>query len=106
VYYAFSALLRAEFQGASASCAAGLAPDLIATLKALVPTAPASRVQLAVRTLEKPGPDCRMDFDAVLGYFDLEWATWGYVTALLVYLIIVHAASYLALLLLARKERR
>jgi hypothetical protein len=81
-------------------------PDLVATLKLLLPTASPARVRAATAALENPGPDCRMDFDAVLDYFRLDWPVWGYLVALLLYAAAVHGATYLALLLLARKERR
>lgn len=47
-----------------------------------------------------------MDMDAALSYYGMTQPTWTYLLALVMYLMVVHASTFLGLLLLARKERR
>jgi hypothetical protein len=47
-----------------------------------------------------------MEMDAILRYFGMTSPSYVYLLGLVAYLLVVHAGTYLGLLLLARKERR
>lgn len=104
--YAFSALVQVQFGGTSVSCADGLNPSMVATLQRLMPNTGMLRSTAVQNMLMHPGKDCVMDLTAVLDYFGITYPIWGYVIALLLYLLLVHAMTIAALLMLARKERR
>jgi len=54
----------------------------------------------------RPGPSCVMDLEAVLDYFGIRSEIWVYGMALVLYLLVVHAMTFVGLCMLARKERR
>lgn len=69
----------------------------------LLPHTPHPHTQ---RILRSPGSDCRIDPQSVLTFFAMTWQWRMYVAALVVYLVVLHAATYGALLLAVRHERR
>lgn len=106
VNFAYGAVMKAEFGGASLSCAGGIPEDLIGTLRSLLPDNKLLRMPAVLKMASSPGPDCRMRMGAVLDYFDVGMPTAAYIGALLLHLAAMHAATFAGLLLLARKERR
>lgn len=104
--FAFSALLRNQFGGTVVSCASGFPPELVSTLQALMPRTALLRSKAVEKMLTHPGDDCVMDLNAVLDYFGVSQPVWVYGLAILAYLLVVHAATFCGLLMLAKKERR
>ncbi len=58
------------------------------------------------RVLKSPGADCQINPVAVMNFFSIQWPWHSYLGALLVYLGVLHALSFGALLLARRQERR
>jgi hypothetical protein len=98
--------MRAELEGATLSCASGIAPDLVGTLQALLPATPLLRSSAVTRMAAAPGKGCVVNLDAVLDYFDVRHSAVVYIAILMLYLGVMHVLTYGALLLLAKKERR
>lgn len=56
--------------------------------------------------LMSPPPNCVLDTSAVLSFFSVAWPWWGYAIALGIYLVVAHALSFLAVVLLSGREKR
>ncbi len=104
--YAFAAVIRNQFQDTAFSCADGLNPSLVKTMQQLMPSSALLRSSAVERMLLRPGDDCVMDMNAVTSYFGINQEVWVYALALVAYLMVVHAMTFVGLLMLARKERR
>ena len=105
--YAFAAFMRNQFSGVVVSCAAGMSPELAGTVQRLMPNTRLLSSPVVRNMLVSPGPDCVLDLESILDYLGVNSSPlWVYIVALVAYLGVVHALSYLALLQLARKERR
>ncbi|KAJ9518404.1 hypothetical protein QJQ45_018417 [Haematococcus lacustris] len=104
--YAYTGVLKEDLQGATFDCSQGLFGGVAAWLPQLLPSSPALTGSWAQSLLLQPGQDCVVKGDAVLQYFGITRpfaTTLGY---LLAYLLVMHTATFGALLLTARKERR
>ena len=104
--YAFDGYAQAEFKGLTYSCADGLAPSIVGFLPEFLPNTPAIRGPQATRLLSNSGPNCVIQLDAILSYFDLYRPFWITTVILLVYLGVLHLATFGGLLMLSRKEKR
>ena len=91
LFYAFEGLAVVEFGGVKLNCSQGLDPSGLKFLKEL---------------LANPGPDCVTDATAVLDYFRFGRPFKASFGILLGYWIITHTLTFVAMLVVARKERR
>jgi hypothetical protein len=105
--YAFAAYLKAEFSGVDFPCASGLFnSDMVSLVRALLPGTPSLRGPAVVRVLESPGAGCVIHADAVLQYFSVTRPVFIYLLIMIGHLGFLHVATFLGLVMLARKERR
>lgn len=106
LYYAFEGLSQIEFGGARFDCSKGIDPTGVTFLKQLMPNSKFLSMSAVTNALVNPGKDCVADTDALLHYYNFTrpfGATFG---VLLLYWAAVHAATYAAMVLVARRERR
>jgi hypothetical protein len=89
------------------SCAGG-GPDAggMEFLKELLPNTKLLRSRAAVNALSRSNPDCVLDAGPVLEYFEFGRAFLPSAAILLCYWLITHVLTYLALRVVARKEKR
>jgi hypothetical protein len=108
VYYAFTAFVKGELgHGAGYTCDKGLLqPDLIALVRSLLPNTGVLRSSVVTNTLTNPGADCLVNPGAVLEYYSATAPAVVDLAALLGYLVILHIATFVGLVVLAKKERR
>jgi hypothetical protein len=109
VYYAFTAFVKGELgPGAGGHrCDKGLLqPDQIALVRSLLPNTGALGSSVVTNTLTNPGADCLVNPGAVLEYYAATAPAFVDLAALLGYLVILHIATFVALVILAKKERR
>lgn len=105
--YAWDALLQTEFRGRVFDCSAGIAPgDNIQWLPRLFPTNELIGSPFVLQTLSNPDPGCIADASVVPSFFGLFRPFGHAVGILLCYLVIVHAATFLALVNLTKKARK
>ena len=105
LYYAFEGTATAEFSGVNYNCSGGLDPTMMGLLRNTVSSAQLNR-GLALYASQGPDPTCVVHADGLLAYFGFSrpfGATFG---ILLGYLAIVHVMTYLAMIFVARRERR
>jgi hypothetical protein len=74
-------------------------------MEALPNTSPSQRAQIDF-FFKKPGPHCVLDATAILRYLSFSRPYWMSVTIMLGYLGAAHCATFVAMLLAARHERR
>lgn len=106
MYYAFEGMAVVEFQGVRLNCSQGMDPNGVKFLKELLPHTKLLSLKAVTNGLTNPGADCVTDASAVLEYFSFErgfGATFG---ILLGYWLITHVLTYIAMVAIARKERR
>jgi hypothetical protein len=106
VYYAFEGMAIVEFAGVRLPCGGGLDPSGIAFLRQLLPNTRLLGLSSVQRGLARPGPDCVADAGAVLEYLGFSRGFRSTLTILVGYWLVAHVLTYLALLRVARKERR
>ncbi|WIA10023.1 hypothetical protein OEZ85_010235 [Tetradesmus obliquus] len=107
LHYAFEGMVQIELGGRRFACpAAGLDSQSAAFLTQLLPGAASllspSRLQQAVGAQQ----GCAVDSSAVAAYFGMSRRFGTTIGILLGYLGLMHAATFAALLLVARRERR
>jgi hypothetical protein len=72
----------------------------------LLPNSRPLRIKAVMAKLEHPGPGCETDLTPVLDYFGFGRSYSSSVAILALYLLAAHAATFWAMLLVARRERR
>lgn len=105
-YYAFEALSVVEFEGLRVSCAGGMDIGNLGFLKELLPNMKLLRSRAAAAALERPSADCVLDAGPVLAYFDFGRGFAASAAILVCYWLLAHAATFAALKVVARKEKR
>ncbi|KAJ9505285.1 hypothetical protein QJQ45_027868 [Haematococcus lacustris] len=102
--YAFGAL---QLTGvASLLLLQGIAPNLVSLLPRLLPNTPLLTSPLVSATLTNPGANCELRGEALLEYFKLTRPFSATLGILIGYLLVMHVLTYLALVVVSRKERR
>jgi hypothetical protein len=104
--YAFAGYSQLEFNGLSVSCQSGLSNTVVDTLPRYLPTVTLLRSDFVINTLKRPGADCEIQLSTITQYFGVSYTLWQVIVILLGYLLVVHLATFLGLLWLAKKERR
>ncbi|KAL6749180.1 hypothetical protein V8C86DRAFT_2442321 [Haematococcus lacustris] len=105
--FAFSGMAREELLHADFDCSGGLVPeDVTRLLPQLLPRSPLLTSTFAMQALARPGAGCRLSGDALIEYYGLGRPFPLTCGLLLAYLVVMHGATFGALLLTARKERR
>ncbi|KAL6748511.1 ABC-2 type transporter-domain-containing protein [Haematococcus lacustris] len=105
--FAFSGMAREELLHAHFDCSGGLVPeDVTRLLPQLLPRSPLLTSTFAMQALARPGAGCRLSGDALIEYYGLGRPFPLTCGLLLAYLVVMHGATFGALLLTARKERR
>jgi len=89
------------------SCANG-GPDAegLAFLRELLPNNKLLRSRAAIAQMERPNPDCILDAAPVLTYFEFGRGFYPSFGILLCYWLITHVLTYVALRVVAKKEKR
>jgi hypothetical protein len=104
--YATNTLVKYEFSGVTYSCAEGTSASTVSLIQQLLPSTALLQTTLFNNTMTNPGPECLIDPSALVEYFGAEWPAWINLLALGVYLLVLHCATFLGLIFLARRERR
>ncbi|KAL6756257.1 ABC-2 type transporter-domain-containing protein [Haematococcus lacustris] len=104
--YAFGGLAQEELRHAAYNCSQGIAPGIVSLLPRLLPNTPALNSPLVSQSLNNPGASCELRGDALLQYFNLTRPFAATLGIMLGYLLVMHILTYLALVLVSRKERR
>lgn len=104
--YTFEGYTRAEFLGVTYSCAGGLAPSIIAYIPTFLPNTPRINSPLVQTALKNPGPDCVVNLDSILDYFQLFRPFWMVTVILIGYLGFFHILTYFGFIWLTKKEKR
>jgi hypothetical protein len=104
--HSFEGLARVEFGGAQFDCSAGVDPAGVTFLKQLMPNSKMLGLSAVTNALVNPGPDCVADTDALLRYYQFYRPFKATAGALLAYYLAVHVATYAAMVIVVRKERR
>ena len=106
LYYALEGTTILEFQDMSFSCEQGLDRSylelLFSALKGMTPVE--KQMITAQSTRERPG--CVVDANAVTQYFDFTRVYGLSVGVLVIYWLGVHFATFMAMRMAARRERR
>jgi hypothetical protein len=106
LYYAFEGMAVVQFKGMTLSCSGGMDPKGMHFLKELLPNTKLLSLKAVQNGLTNPGPDCVTDASAVLEYFHFGRgfrATFGILAG---YWLTTHLLTYIAMVAVARKERR
>ncbi|KIY92062.1 hypothetical protein MNEG_15902 [Monoraphidium neglectum] len=106
VYFAYEGIATVEFAGVRMACSAGVDANGIAFLKELLPNSRLLDMHAVQAALAAPGPDCVTEAGAVLDFFTFNRGFSATLAILVGYWLVTHVLTYLALLLVARKERR
>jgi hypothetical protein len=106
LYYAYEGLAVVEFAGVRVPCSRGLDPAGATFLRELLPNTKLLRLKVVQSALERPGADCVADASAVLDYFGFARGFNASLGILAGYLLVAHVATYAAMVLVARRERR
>ncbi len=106
LYYAYEGLSTVEFRGVSLPCSGGMDPRGARFLQELLPNSKFLKLKVVQSSLARPGPDCVADADAVLDYFGFSAGFRPTVGILLGYWLVAHVLTFLALVVLAKRERR
>ncbi|KAI8468849.1 MAG: P-loop containing nucleoside triphosphate hydrolase protein [Monoraphidium minutum] len=105
-YYSFEAVSVNEFNATYLSCAAGLTPTEISFLLGAFPNSSNSQRNQMRLFFSNPSPDCVLDTQSILTYFNFHRPFWMSAVILLAYLVICHLLTFGAMLIAARRERR
>jgi hypothetical protein len=106
MYYAFEGMAVVEFSGVKVTCSGGMDPAGITFLKELLPNTKLLNLKVVQNGLMNPGKDCVADASAVLDYFDFGRSYKATLGIMIGYWLITHVLTYIAMVLVARKERR
>ena len=106
LYYAFEGLSQIEFGGATFDCSKGVDPTGVTFLKQLMPNSRFLSMSAVTNALVSPGKDCVADTDALLHYYNFTRPFGTTFGVLLLYWGVTHVATYAAMSLVARRERR
>uniref|UniRef100_A0A383VRM2 ABC transporter domain-containing protein n=1 Tax=Tetradesmus obliquus TaxID=3088 RepID=A0A383VRM2_TETOB len=104
--YAFEGIMVTEFGNMTYACDKGLDSASLTMLKTMLPGNRFLNMPVVQRGLESPGADCIADTNAVLHYYGFD-RTFGKTFGILLgYLTVCHVLTYMAMIFVARKERR
>ena len=95
-----------EFGATYLSCADGLRATEVAFLLGAFPNASNSQRNQMRMFFSNPTPDCVLDTNSILTYFNFYRPFWMSVVILFAYLAICHLLTFGAMLIAARRERR
>lgn len=88
-------------------CDEGLGPGFgIDNIRTLLPNNRFLKMPFVVKELQQPGADCIADTNALLTYYSFGRPFSQTFGILLGYLLICHLATYTAMIMVARRERR
>jgi hypothetical protein len=104
--YAFEGIMVTEFGNMTYACDKGLDSGSLTMLKTMLPGNRFLNMPVVQRGLESPGADCIADTNAVLRYYGFDRSFGKTFGILLGYLTVCHVLTYLAMIFVARKERR
>lgn len=106
MYYAFEGSSTAQYKNGTFSCGSGFGSNTIEYLPRMLPNTGALQLPFVQNIMRNPGPDCAVDTDKVLEYFNVTLPSWQVAVILLGYLLLMHLLTFLAFVVVARKERR
>ena len=106
VYYAYEGMAVIEFGGVKVTCGGGLDPSGYAFLRELLPNTKLLSLKIVQSGLAAPGDNCVADASAVLDYFSFGRAYNATIGILIGYWLITHLLTYLAMVVVGRRERR
>jgi hypothetical protein len=95
-----------EFRGVAYNCSSGVTAPAISFIRQLLPNTAVVQSRLFADELSRPTPGCAINANAVLDYYQASRPFAQNAAILAGYLGVMHALSFLALLAVARKERR
>jgi hypothetical protein len=99
--------VRAEMAGQEFDCSGGLPQDMVTAVGDLLPTVNLFRSDYVQNLLRNPGPDCKIYGDQMMEYFGFSGSSTGKVFGIVLgYLGVVHLLTYVAVVVVTRKERR
>ena len=87
-------------------CSRGVPPATISFLRQLLPNTAVVQSRLFSDELGRPSPGCAINANAVLDYYQTGRPFAHNAAILAAYLAVMHLLSFLALLAVARRERR
>ncbi|KAI8464872.1 MAG: P-loop containing nucleoside triphosphate hydrolase protein [Monoraphidium minutum] len=105
-YYSFEAVTQIEFAGVNLSCRQGFSQTEMAFVLGAFPNTSNSQKNQVNLFLGQPNPNCVMDTNSIIRYFQFGRPFWMSVVILLGYLGVCHLLTFGAMLVAARRERR
>lgn len=103
LYFAFEGLLTIQFKGFDYKCTGALSEDNIAFIQDFVPSI-SQRLNVVVSSLNQP--NCILRPEATFAYFGFSRPFSTTISILIGYWLATHLATFIAILVLARRERR
>lgn len=107
LYFAFEGVALTEFKGMVFACSRdGIADSTIASLRYLLPRTKFLSMPLFVNALRNPDPDCIANANALLRMYDYGRPFQHTFGILLGYLGLMHALTYMWMVIVSRHEQR
>jgi hypothetical protein len=105
-HFSFEAASINEFGSMYLSCSNGLSPTEIAFLLGAFPNAADSQRNQMRMFFGRSDPNCVLDTNSIINYFNFSRPFWMSAVILLGYLGVCHVLTFIAMLVAARRERR
>lgn len=107
--YTWNGITKIEFENRNFTCADGvgvLIPDLQAAVTEGLPNLDGGQASIFTNIVSDPDPDCVLNTNRILNFFDIDTPFWTTMCILLGYLGVLHILTFAGLKLLANKDKK